>query len=187
MLKRLARNRVHRGRRASWIGTFHLEGIAMKSFGLIAVLAAAVMAAPGVYAQSAAPAAGSMTVTCNDGTTQTVTTTKGACHGHKGINKSASSASGSSSSGSSSSSSSTSAATPTAAGKSTSSSSKSAPAATPAAGGGPGQVWVNTGSKSKVYHCQGSKWYGTTKQGKYMSTSDAQAAGYHAAKNEKCS
>jgi len=65
--------------------------------------------------------------------------------------------------------------------------SKSAPAATPAAGGGPGQVWVNTSSKTKAYHCQGSKWYGTTKQGKYMSAADAQAAGYHAAKGEKCS
>jgi hypothetical protein len=156
----------------------------MKSFGLIAVLAAAFMAAPGVYAQSAAPAAASQTVTCNDGTTQTVTTTKGACHGHKGINKSASSSSGS---GSSSSSSSNSSSAPAAASKSTASSSKSAPAATPAAGGGPGQVWVNTASKTKAYHCQGSKWYGTTKQGKYMSVSDAQAAGYHAAKGEKCS
>jgi hypothetical protein len=156
----------------------------MKSFGLIAVLAAAFMAAPGVYAQSAAPAAASQTVTCNDGTTQTVTTTKGACHGHKGINKSASSSSGS---GSSSSSSSNSSSAPAAASKPTASSSKSAPAATPAAGGGPGQVWVNTASKTKAYHCQGSKWYGTTKQGKYMSVSDAQAAGYHAAKGEKCS
>jgi len=160
----------------------------MKSFGLIAVLAAAVMAAPGVHAQSAAPAAGStMSVTCNDGTTQTVSTTKGACHGHKGINKSASGSSGSSSGSSSSSNSSATAAAPAAASKSAASSSKSAAAATPAAGGGPGQVWVNTSSKSKVYHCQGSKWYGTTKQGKYMSASDAQAAGYHAAKNEKCS
>jgi hypothetical protein len=165
----------------------------MKSFGLIAVLAAAFMAAPGVYAQSATPAAGSMTVTCKDGTTQTVTTTKGACHGHKGIDKSATGSAGSSNSSSSSSSNSMSssaaapaASTPAAASKSTASS-KSAPAATPAAGGGPGQVWVNTGSKTKAYHCQGSKWYGTTKQGKYMSTSDAQAAGYHAAKGEKCS
>jgi hypothetical protein len=162
----------------------------MKSFGLIAVLAAAFMAVPGVYAQSAAPAAASQTVTCNDGTTQTVSTTKGACHGHKGINKSASSASGSSSSSgssSNSSSNSSSAAAPAAASKSTASSSKSTPAATPAAGGGAGQVWVNTASKTKAYHCQGSKWYGTTKQGKYMSVSDAQAAGYHAAKGEKCS
>lgn len=162
----------------------------MKSLGLIAVLAAAFMAAPGVYAQSAAPAAGSTTVTCKDGTTQTVTTTKGACHGHKGIDKSATGASGSSSSSSNSTAAAApAAAAPAAASKPADSSNamKSAPAATPAAGGGPGQVWVNTGSKTKAYHCQGSKWYGTTKAGKYMSASDAQAAGYHAAKGEKCS
>ncbi|RDS85814.1 hypothetical protein [Dyella psychrodurans] len=162
----------------------------MKSFGLIAVVAAALMAAPGVYAQQAASPAGSMTVQCKDGTSVTVTTMKGACHGHKGVDKSASSSSGSSSSNASSASSnaSMSAASTTAASSSKSSmSSKSAPAATPAAGGGPGQVWVNTSSKTKAYHCQGSKWYGTTKQGKYMSAADAQAAGYHAAKGEKCS
>jgi len=133
----------------------------MKSFGLIAVLAAALMAS-GAYAQQAPAAAGSMTVQCKDGTSQTVTTTKGACHAAAP------------------------AATPAAASQSTSAS-KSEPAAMPAAGGGAGQVWVNTGSKTKVYHCQGSKWYGKTKEGKYMSASDAQAAGYHAAKNEKCS
>jgi hypothetical protein len=172
-------------------GLFMSEGITMKSFGLIAVVAAALMAAPGVYAQAAAPAAaGSMTVQCNDGTSMTVTTTKGACRGHKGVNKSASGSSSSSSSNASStnSSASTSSTSSSAASssKSTAASSKSAPAATPAAGGGPGQVWVNTSSKTKAYHCQGSKWYGTTKQGKYMSTADAQAAGYHAAKGEKC-
>lgn len=141
----------------------------MKSFGLIAVLAAALMAAP-VFAQEAPAAAGSMTVHCKDGTTQTVSTTKGACHGHKGIDKSASGAAASS--------------TPAAASKSKA---MPEPAAAPAVGGGAGQVWVNTGSKTKTYHCQGSKWYGKTKQGKYMSAADAQAAGYHAAKNEKCS
>jgi hypothetical protein len=148
----------------------------MKSFGLIAVLAVALMAS-GVYAQQAPAAAGSMTVQCKDGTSQTVTTTKGACRGHKGIDKSA---------GSSSSPSAMPASTPAAASK-PSAASKAEPAAMPAAGGGPGQVWVNTGSKTKAYHCQGSKWYGKTKEGKYMSVSDAQAAGYHAAKNEKCS
>lgn len=149
----------------------------MKSFGLIAVLAAALMAAP-VFAQEAPAAAGSMTVHCKDGTTQTVTTTKGACRGHKGIDKSAGSSAASS----------TPAAAPAAAAPAAASKSKSMPepAAAPAAGGGAGQVWVNTGSKTKTYHCQGSKWYGKTKEGKYMSAADAQAAGYHAAKNEKC-
>ncbi|MFC3651255.1 hypothetical protein ACFONN_06855 [Dyella humi] len=152
----------------------------MKSFGLIAVLAAALMA-PGLYAQQAPAAAGSMTVQCKDGTSQTVTTTKGACHGHKGINKSASGSSAAAAPAAES----APAAAPAAASKSMAAS-KAAPAATPAAGGGAGQVWVNTGSKTKTYHCEGSKWYGKTKEGKYMSASDAQAAGYHAAKNEKC-
>lgn len=148
----------------------------MKSFGLIAVLAAALMAS-GVQAQQAPAAAGSVTVQCKDGTSQTVATTKGACRGHKGIDKSASGSAA--------------AAAPAAAPASAPASKPTAatkpePAATPAAGGGAGQVWVNTGSKTKSYHCQGSKWYGKTKEGKYMSAADAQAAGYHAAKNEKC-
>jgi hypothetical protein len=149
----------------------------MKSFGLIAVLAAALMAVP-VFAQEAPAAAGSMTVHCKDGTTQTVSTTKGACHGHKGIDKSASGTAGN-----------TAASSAPAAAPATAAKSKAMPepAAAPAAGGGAGQVWVNTGSKTKTYHCQGSKWYGKTKEGKYMSAADAQAAGYHAAKNEKCS
>jgi hypothetical protein len=184
MLRRQRESPFAKGGALPVSGHFKLEGITMKSFGLIAVLAAALMAAPGVYAQSAAPAAGaagSTTVTCKDGTTQTVASTKGACRGHKGIDKSASSSASSTASSTASSA----AAAPAAATKSAAS--KAAPAATPAAGGGPGQVWVNTASKTKAYHCQGSKWYGTTKQGKYMSTSDAQAAGYHAAKGEKCS
>ena len=53
------------------------------------------------------------------------------------------------------------------------------PNATPAPGGGPGMVWVNT--KSNVYHQSTSRYYGKTKEGKYMSEKDAQAAGAHAA------
>ncbi len=53
------------------------------------------------------------------------------------------------------------------------------PAATQAAGGGPGLVWVNP--KSKVYHIQASRWYGRTKQGKYMTEAEAKAAGNHPA------
>ena len=43
-----------------------------------------------------------------------------------------------------------------------------------------GQVWVNT--KSGVIWKPGSAFYGKTKVGKYMSESDALAAGYHEAK-----
>jgi hypothetical protein len=47
---------------------------------------------------------------------------------------------------------------------------------------GTGQVWVNT--ESHVYHKAGSRWYGKTKQGKYMSEQDAIKEGDHEAKNE---
>ena len=46
---------------------------------------------------------------------------------------------------------------------------------TPAPGGGNGLVWVNT--KSHVYHSQKSRWYGTTKEGKYMTEEEAKADG----------
>jgi hypothetical protein len=48
--------------------------------------------------------------------------------------------------------------------------------ATPVPGGGHGLVWVNT--ESKVFHREGSRYYGKTKQGKYMSEADAVKAGY---------
>lgn len=42
-----------------------------------------------------------------------------------------------------------------------------------------GMVWVNT--DSGVYHKPGTRWYGKTKQGKYMTEADAIKAGYKAA------
>jgi hypothetical protein len=53
-----------------------------------------------------------------------------------------------------------------------------------AAGAGPDKVWLN--AKSKTYHCPGSKHYGKTKEGAYMSEADAKAKGGHAVKNKAC-
>ena len=46
-------------------------------------------------------------------------------------------------------------------------------------GGGPGLVWVNT--ETHVYHKEGSRFYGTTKKGKYVSEADAIKEGDRAA------
>jgi hypothetical protein len=52
--------------------------------------------------------------------------------------------------------------------------------AAPAQGGGNGQVWVNL--DSKIYHYEGDRFYGKTKNGKYMNEQDAVRAGYRASK-----
>jgi hypothetical protein len=44
-----------------------------------------------------------------------------------------------------------------------------------------GKVWVNT--DSGVYHKSG-RWYGKTKQGKFMTEGEAKAAGYKEAQKE---
>ena len=58
-----------------------------------------------------------------------------------------------------------------------SNSASEAPAQTPPQ---KGMVWVNL--DTKVYHKEGTRWYGKTKNGKFMSESDAVAAGYRASK-----
>lgn len=62
--------------------------------------------------------------------------------------------------------------------KSHSSSASTVQAQTPPS---PGMVWLNT--KSGVYHKSGSKWYGKTKEGKWLTEADAQKGGYKAAKD----
>lgn len=58
-----------------------------------------------------------------------------------------------------------------------------AAAAKPQAPAASRTVWVNT--DSGIYHRPGSRYYGKTKKGKYMTEADAIKAGYRAAGNEK--
>ena len=55
----------------------------------------------------------------------------------------------------------------------------------PAAAQGHGDsVWVNT--RSSVYHCPGSRSYGTSKQGRYMPEAAAVSHGFKPAKGRNC-
>jgi Trypsin-like peptidase domain len=46
------------------------------------------------------------------------------------------------------------------------------------------KVWVNT--PSNVYHCPGTRWYGTTKHGEYMAQAEAQKKGNRPAYGKVC-
>ncbi|MGI9104513.1 MAG: hypothetical protein ACR2IF_18880 [Terriglobales bacterium] len=46
------------------------------------------------------------------------------------------------------------------------------------------KVWVNT--RSGVYHCPGTRWYGNTKNGEYMTQKQAREKGYRPAYGKVC-
>jgi hypothetical protein len=148
--------------------------------GLI-TLVAGMLAAQVCMAQAPAGAPAGATGLCNDGTYYTGATKKGACRGHKGVKDWYGATASSPEKAPTASTASTPAATPAPA----PAAKPKANSAAPAPGGGPGQVWLNT--KTNVYHCQGTKWYGTTKAGAYMTEAEAKAKGAHADHGKSCS
>jgi hypothetical protein len=117
----------------------------------VALIAGLFLPISAIHAQSTE----TVTATCKDGTPFTGTKRSGACRGHGGVQSWG-----------------TATTSPGAA------PSQPAPVTSQRAApspGGAGQVWVNTASK--VYHCPGTRWYGKTKQGSFMSEAQAQAQG----------
>ena len=147
---------------------------------------------PKVAAETNAARPADATGECKDGSFTTSPTKAGACSGHKGVKNwygTDTKATKESKSSTMTMGGATTSARPS---SSNASSTMSAPSAgssrsasTPAAGGGAGQVWVNT--DSKVYHCQKDSLYGKTKQGEYMSESQAKAMGARASRGKECS
>jgi len=121
---------------------------------------------------------------CNDGTYSTAATKKGACRGHKGVKEwyVAASAQSAKTPAASTPSSATSAPAPSSTPAPTPKARTSTTA--PAPGGGAGQVWLNTATN--VYHCPGTKWYGKTKAGAYMTEAEAKAKGAHPDHGKVC-
>lgn len=153
----------------------------------------------GTTAGSLAQAPAGSTGQCNDGSYTSATQKWQACRGHKGVKSwftgaggaspvapatSAAPAAPAQAPTSSTAPANSATAATTASGKRVSPTQRAA-AMQQAPGGGGGKVWVNT--DSKVYHCEGSTFYGKTKAGQYMTEADAKAAGAKPASGKACS
>jgi hypothetical protein len=157
------------------------------------VLAAGLIASSAAFAQAPAAAPAGSTGVCKDGSYTSNATKSGACSGHKGVKdwygQAAAPATTAKAPVAA-----VPAPAPMAAPAAAAAPAKPiaapttaptpAPSAAPAAGGGAGKVWVN--ASSKVYHCPGTKYYGKTKQGEYMTEAAAIAAGNHADHGKAC-
>jgi Protein of unknown function (DUF3761) len=161
----------------------------IRSLALLAGLLAAQLTA----AQAPAGAPSGATGLCKDGTYYTGASKQGACRGHQGVKDWYGAPAASGKAAPASGGTSTPAAAPAApaaksnpAPASTASSTPAPAQAAPATksqastmaqapGGGAGQVWLNTASN--VYHCPGTKYYGKTKTGTYMTEAEAKAKG----------
>src|SRR5215469_946762 len=133
--------------------------------------------------QTPAGAPANATGLCKDGTYYTGASKQGACRGHQGVKEWYGTPDSGSTSGKG-------AATTTET-PATSKPSSAAPATTPktkevaqAPGGGADKVWLNT--ESNVYHCPGTRYYGTTKAGAYMTEAEAKSKGARPDHNKPC-
>jgi hypothetical protein len=148
------------------------KGIHMNNYARSVLVAVGVVFALGFQAHSQTSSPGTpatLAATCKDGTSFSGNSKRGACSGHGGVKAWNTNAA---------------AATPAAGANTAPSPTKNQSVATAKPGGGVGQVWVNT--DSKVYHCSGSRWYGKTKQGEYMSEQAAKTGGFRPADNKTC-
>jgi hypothetical protein len=137
-------------------------------------------------AQVPAGAPAGTTGLCNDGSYWTGASKSGACRGHKGVKTWYASTSAAPATATAPAAAPAAAAAPTPSAAPAPKTKAATPASTtPAPGGGPGLVWLNT--STKVYHCPGTKYYGTTKAGAYMTEAAAKAKGAHADAGKPCS
>lgn len=148
------------------------------------------------FAAPPADAPAGTTGQCKDGSYTNVAAKKGACRGHKGVKDwyvaaaAAPAAAAAAPAAAAAAPAAAAAAAPaaaTAAAAAPAAASKHEvpkPAAVAAPGGGADKVWVN--DSTKVYHCFGDRWYGKTKEGSYMSESDAVAKGYKGDHGKTC-
>ena len=140
---------------------------------------ACILSAQLCFAQAPAGAPAGATGLCNDGTYYSGATKQGACRGHQGVKEwwGATAATPASK-------------TPAASPSAPPPPATAAPAKTPGSmsapgtGGGTGQVWVNTATN--VYHCPGTRYYGKTKAGTYMTESEAIAKGARPERGKAC-
>jgi len=154
--------------------------------------AKAAATAPPPPAAAASPKPAGSTGLCKDGSYWSGPTKKGACKGHKGVKEwygatTEAAAPAAAAPPLPAAAAPPAASTAPAAGAKTPAPAKAASASTQVAaapGGGPGKVWVN--KSSKVYHCPGTHWYGTTKEGEYMSEAEATSQGFKPDHGKAC-
>jgi len=158
-----------------------------KTLVLSITMVGALLSAQMGRTQAPAGAPAGTTGLCKDGTYYTGATKQGACRGNQGVKEWYGAPDNSSKKG----------AAPATETPTTAKPSSTAPATTAAApttpqtketaqapGGGADKVWLNTASN--VYHCPGTKYYGTTKAGAYMTEAEAKAKGARPDHNKPC-